>query len=228
MGISTQKPWSAACASSLFALLLSGACLLAIASADDGRPAALISPAAAQDDVMAGRPILFIDAASESPLPPPQADLKRVYYSSSLSIRAATNAVRRDQNQGLTAQRLTGTPLDWAEHDLNFSLNLRSKPSLVTANELAEAFADEVDVQIVDLRGASENVGTSSVSASALRLLPHEFEAALSEISRRRWLVLVDGGNGVANSLAQLASERGYVLVAVLEGGYPAWIANEA
>lgn len=207
-------------------LLLGNASGLAWGTTDKDRPARLVSPAAAHDDVLAGRPILFIDAASESP--PPQAEVKRVYYTNSLSIRAATDAVRRDHSQGLPAQRLTGTPLDWVERGLTFAPELPAKPAVITARALSEAIADEVDVQIVDLRGGANDVGTSSVSANALRLLPHEFEAALPELSRRRWLVLVDDGHGVASAFADLAFARGYVLVAVLEGGYPAWIANES
>ena len=209
------------------ALLLGGTWGLAWGATDEDRPVRLVSPAAAHDGVLAGRPTLFIDAASESP-PPPQAEVKRVYYINSLSIRAATDAVRRDQNQGVPAQRLTGTPLDWVELGLPFATELPARPAVITVRALSEAIADQVDVQIVDLRGAADDVGTSSVSTNALRLLPHEFEAALPEMSRRRWLVLVDDGHGVAHAFADLAFARGYVLVAVLEGGYPAWIANES
>lgn len=227
MGISTRKPWSRARASLVAMLLLGNAWGLAWGATDDDRPARLVSPAAAHDDVLAGRPILFIDAASESP-PPPQIEVKRLYYTNSLSTRAATDAVRRDQNQGLPAQRLTGTPLDWVELGLTFAPELPTKPAVINARALAEAIADEVDMQIVDLRGAADNIDTSSVSANALRLLPHEFEAALPEVSRRRWLVLVDDGHGIANAFADLAFSRGYALVTVLEGGYPAWVANES
>lgn len=228
MSISTRRPWSLGCASLVALALLGSAWNFSVGATDSERPSRLVSPTVVHDDVLAGRPLLFIDAAAASP-PQSGPEVRRVYYTRSPSTRAATEAVRRDQNQGLPAQRLTGTPVDWAELGLALDLSiLESGHSVITPRELAEALADEVDVQIVDLRGAADDVGTSSVSADALRLLPHEFESALPELSRRRWLVLVDDGHGVANAFADLAFARGYVLVAVLEGGYPAWIKTES
>lgn len=188
----------------------------------------MVSPAAVHDDAVAGRPFLLIEVEVDS-LPPPDSEINRVYYSRSMSIREATNAVRRDQSQGLSAQRLVGTPLEWAESGLEFnSPILPSEPLAIGAEELRKAIADEVDVQIVDLRGAADEVETASVSQDALRLMPHEFEEALAELSRRRWLVLVDDGYGVAKVFADLAFAQGFVLVAVLEGGYPAWVEAES
>lgn len=186
-----------------------------------------ISPAGVAELSVASHPFILIDAIGEDS-PASGGDLRRVYYVLGPSIRASVDAVIQDRNSGFQSQRLTGTPLDWSELNLPIGKPvLPTEPLTISARELAQAIADEVDIQLVDLRGSSIEDPLPSISPRALRLFPHEFEEALSELSKRRWLVLIDDGHGLARIFAQDAFSRGYLLTTVLEGGYPAWIADE-
>jgi len=126
----------------------------------------------------------------------------------------------RDRNAtagtGRISQRLTGTPVDWTR------LGLR-----ITPRTLSEAINDEAGLQILDVRGpasadAAENL--RSPFPDARRLLPHEAEALLPKLSKLRWIVVVDDGHRAAEPLADYIFKQGYPLVAILDGGYAAWI----
>lgn len=120
-------------------------------------------------------------------------EIRRIYYTTGISIRAARNAVLRDrQQQGnriilsvQPSQRLTGTPLDWKPLALPVDREAFSeKPRALTPRALSEAIKDGVDIQIVDLRPRPPlSPDASSTQANApeffsfpqtLNLFPHQ------------------------------------------------------
>jgi len=138
----------------------------------------------------------------------------------------------RDRNAtagtGRISQRLTGTPVDWTRLGLRFAMDpLPKAPLRITPRTLSEAINDEAGLQILDVRGpasadAAENL--RSPFPDARRLLPHEAEALLPKLSKLRWIVVVDDGHRAAEPLADYIFKQGYPLVAILDGGYAAWI----
>jgi rhodanese-related sulfurtransferase len=90
---------------------------------------------------------------------------------------------------------------------------------------LSEVFKDSEDVQVVDLRHSDPGRYTQAgyPFPRALRLLPHQIDAEPSPLSKQRWTILIDDGNRVAEPIAERLFQRGYLLIAVLDGGYPAW-----
>lgn len=176
-------------------------------------------------------------------------ETRRVYYTTGISIRASRDAVLRDRQQqgnrmvpsGMTpsiqpSQRLTGTPLDWRQMALPVDREVfTERPRSLTPRALSEAIKDGVDIQIVDLRprpplppDPSSVQATASASLSfpqTLNLFPHQLTEAAPELSKNRWLVLIDDGDGIAVQLAEQLFNQGFLLVGFLEGGYPAWVA---
>jgi rhodanese-related sulfurtransferase len=165
-------------------------------------------------------------------------ELRHVYYTTDISIRAARNAVLRDrQQQGNRAtpstqpsQRLTGTPLDWRRLALPVDREaFAEKRRSLTPRALSEAIKDGVDLQIIDLRPRPppppESSSTPESFPKALNLFPHQLTEAVPELSKSRWLVLIDDGDGIAVQLAEQLFNQGFLLVGFLEGGYPAWVA---
>lgn len=164
--------------------------------------------------------------------------IRRVYYTTGISIRAARNAVFQDRQQqgnrvtslSQPSQRLTGTPLDWKQLALPVDREaFAEKSRAISPRALSEAIKDGVDVQIVDLRPRPPLPPDAKVAAEsfpkALNLFPHQFADAAPELSKSRWLVLVDDGEGTAMQLAEQLFNQGFLLVGFLEGGYPAWVA---
>lgn len=90
-----------------------------------------------------------------------------------------------------------------------------------------KTIADEVGLQVLDVRnsrGAEDPERLRSPFPEARRLMPHEVANELPKLSKRRWLAFVDGGNHDAGPLASDAFKRDFPLVAILDGGYPAWV----
>lgn len=171
-----------------------------------------------------GEPAVLVHLDGKNSIPPVDESVVRVYYTLTPSTRIAADAVLRDGASAARSYRLTGTPLDWEEMHIPLPERLAAGPQSISPAVLASAIADEADLQLVDLRGPASGADAPSIGP-ARRLLPHEFDEALPQFSKRRWLVLVDDGHGAAEAWAHEAFSRGYRLVAVLQGGYPAWVA---
>ncbi len=160
--------------------------------------------------------------------------IRRIYYTTGLSSRLAQNLITQDRNKvqpaaisdtlKLSSQRLTGTPIEWQRIGLKFNQSpLPSKPLLVSPKQLAEAIKDNVDLQVIDLNPALPNAKTTSFP-QALHVLPHELDTELTKLSKQRWVILIDGGNRVAQPISERLFQQGYKLITILEGGYPAWV----
>lgn len=172
-----------------------------------------------------GETVVLVNADEKGRKPRVEQGVTRVYYTLTPSARAAADAVLHDTASAARSYMLMGTPVDWEEMHIPLPERLASKPLSISAATLAQAIADEAGLQLVDLRGTAQDEHAPTIGP-ARRLLPHQFEAALPQFSKRRWLVLVDDGHGDADALAHEAFSGGHRLVAVLQGGYPAWVAT--
>ncbi|MDR1529859.1 MAG: hypothetical protein LBS40_05620 [Burkholderiales bacterium] len=190
-------------------------------------------------------PFVLIDADQLTFIPERDDRIRRIYYTPRISTRAAKNAVlqdrRRQRNRAdhtiQPSQRLTGTPTEWEQFDIEELKVIPKKPLLVTPKELSEAIKDEVDLQIIDLR-PPEKPALASTSAfksdpqksagypfpKALSLMPHQIESALPEISKKRWLIIIDDGHHEAQIIADQLFQQKFMLIGILDGGYPAWV----
>jgi rhodanese-related sulfurtransferase len=196
-----------------------------------------VSPEGVQALLSTNQPFLLVDAEQPGGAKVSAGvQIRYIYYTRSPSFRAAR--VRAVQDRGaaygasqdavkFASQRLTGTPLDWRRLGLKFSLDpLPGKALELTPLQLSEALKDGADLQVVDLRPTSDPATpVAPFAPEALRLMPHQVEAELPKLSKQRWLVFVDGGDGIGASIAQASFSRGYPLATSLKGGYPAWAA---
>jgi rhodanese-related sulfurtransferase len=192
-----------------------------------------ISPEGVQALAAAKLPFILIDA--DGPNVPPvdvSGPARRIYYTAGPYSRSAQNMVARDRKArpvtlseifNSASQRLTGTPLDWQRTGLKFAQSpLPAQPLTLSPQQLADTIKDGADVQIIDLRSLS---GTdASPFPNAIQLLPHQVEGGSLHLSRQRWIVLVDGGGRVAQPIAERLFKQGFLLTAILAGGYPAWV----
>lgn len=159
-------------------------------------------------------------------------EIKRIYYTRTPSFRSAQSLAqkdRRDFQAGSLAQSryLSGTPLDWRSLSLPFGTDpVPSEPIEVSPRTLSEAIKDGVDLQVIDLRPVLPGVSPIALSSvpNTQRLLPHEVDSESAELSKLRWIVLIDDGDRIAKPLAERLFRRGYSLVTILQGGFPAWI----
>jgi rhodanese-related sulfurtransferase len=204
-----------------------------------------ISPEGVRALAGVNQPFLLLDASeSGRAKDSPSAQTRRIYYTNGPSFRAAQAAVMRDRNASASAaainetgvpgsQRLTGTPLDWRRAGLQFIGDpFPSRPLQLTPRQLSEALKDGADLQVIDLRPMPLGAGSGANDAQAapfveqaLRLMPHEVDSELPKLSKQRWIVLVDAGGQVAVPIAESMYQRGFSLVTVLQGGWPAWVA---
>lgn len=189
-----------------------------------------ISPEGVRSLAAANIPFILINADGPNGK---QITARSIYYTSGPSSRPAqtvvaesrrTRAAASSEAISVTSQRLTGTPLDWQRLGLRFDRSpLPTQPGLLTPKQLAESIKDGVDLQIVDLRAPSAGAENSPFP-QVLRLLPHQLEGEPSMLSKQRWIVLIDGGNRVAQPIAERLFRQGHLLTTVLQGGYPAWV----
>jgi rhodanese-related sulfurtransferase len=196
-----------------------------------------ISPEGVQALLSASQPFLLADAEQPGGVKVGDgAQIRFIYYTQGPSFRAAQVRAVQGRNTAsgasqdavkFASQRLTGTPLDWRRMGLKFSLDpVPAKALELTPRQLSEALKDGADLQIVDLRPTSDLAApVAPFTPEALRLMPHQFEAELPKLSKQRWLVFVDGGDGIGASIAQASFRHGYLLATSLKGGYPAWTA---
>lgn len=197
----------------------------AVLAVDTPVSRATVTAEALAQELVGGEQVALINAAM-APANVDVAEPKRVYYSTTLSVRAATVAAQRDRQAGKDARVLLGNDVQWASSRLpHIQGTERNGPVKISPAELAQALADSVDMQLVDIR-ARERFDVATI-ANADWMLPHDFEADMERFSNRRWLLLIDQGDGVADALARAAFARGHVLVAVIDGGFPAWAASE-
>lgn len=167
------------------------------------------------------------DPISVATVPPPE--INTIYYTLGLSKAGARKAATQDrQAKKLHSQVLTGTPLEWDALDLPIRVNISEKKLLkLSPKTLAQALKDSEDILIIDLRDSDKTTVNSLLFKDKIvNLLPHQVKDETKNISKFRWTVLMDDGQGVADYVAEELLANGYVLVGVLDGGYPAWIAE--
>lgn len=157
-------------------------------------------------------------------------EITKIYYSQGISKTNAMKAVRQDrQLKKMQSHVLVGTPLEWQHLNLPFNESVIPRTTLnVSPKSLSEAIKDNEDILIIDLRDNStqKDIKNNLFMGNSVHLLPHQVKQELKNISKLRWTVLVDDGYGVASAQAEELRNAGYVLVAVLTGGYPAWAAD--
>lgn len=193
-----------------------------------------ISPEEAQSLQRSGIGFVLINAEEESSEKGRigAGEIRRIYYTRAPSFRSAQSLAqkdRRDFQTGSLAQSryLSGTPLDWRSLSLPFGEDpVPSEPIEVSPRTLSEAIKDGVDLQVIDLRPVSPGISAAALSSvpDAQRLLPHEVDSESTELSKLRWIVLIDDGDRIAKPLAERLFRRGYSLVTILQGGFPAWM----
>lgn len=171
--------------------------------------------------------LIDVDTVKKDSLPLPSIAERRIYYSTSFPSRNVKDRVLQDRNSrpSIDSQHLTGTPIDW--HRLGLPMQQDPVPRdvlRITPSQLSEAIKENSDIQIIDLRPVSPT-DDHSVSDKVFRLSPAELAINLPDISNKRWTVLIDDGSGLSKSIAENLSQQGYALLAVLDGGYPAWVA---
>lgn len=193
-------------------------------------PPVEISPEGVQKLATANIPFVLLDADAQ--YPPAGAGIRHIYFTLGPWSRSAQNRVLQERRgvansseaAKFSSQRLVGTPLDWQGAGLKFGRNpLPSRPLTISPKQLAESIKDGVDLQIVDLRPQAEG-SEASVAPTARRLMPHQLDGDTGLLAKQRWVILVDGGNRVAQPFAERLFAKGFVLIAVLDGGYPAWV----
>ena len=204
--------------------VLAGIAYLALVpgSASFAAPPEAISPEAARD-LQRQKPIAFLDADAAPEVVPDQRTIL-VFYSQTPVVRTAIAAAEKVANSGGTAKWLTGTPLEWRREGLAIREPEREQPLKLSARQLAAAVKDSTDLQLVDVR--SQEAFDDGHVPTARHKMPHEFDAAQPELSKTRWTILIDDGTHVSEQLARDLARKGYALVAWLEGGYPAWVAE--
>lgn len=179
-------------------------------------------------------PFLLIDADdTSSQIPSSPGPARLIYYTTTPSFRSAQELVRKDRRSRptsfldaikLNSQRLTGTPLEWLRLDLTL-LNEPSftQPLLVSPRQLSEAIKDGVDLQIIDIRSVTPEESEISPFPQVFRWLPHEISGNLAKLSKEKWIVMIGYTTKEVQPLAWELFQKGYLLVTVLDGGYPAW-----
>ena len=205
-----------------------------------------ISPEGVQALIGLNIPFILVDAdeanaknasstINANPNKTPAKLIRHIYYTTSPSFRLAQTLANNDrkatpatsvESAKLASQRLTGTPLEWNQLKLKFDKpSLPAGPLVIKPKQLSEAIKDGVDIQIIDLRPISPNAEASPFPQS-LRVLPHQIETEMPKLSKQRWIVVVDGGNRAAWPIADKLFQEGFLLTTLLEGGYPAWVAE--
>lgn len=193
-----------------------------------------ISPEGVQKLGATNTPFVLLDADErDTSRSAANAPIRRIYYTLGPWSRSAQNKVQQDRkaNAGanpeaekFASQRLAGTPLDWVNVGLKFDRSpLPSRPLSISPKQLGDAIKDGVDLQIIDLRPVDAG-SEASLVPGARRVLPHQLDNDPGLLAKQRWIVLVDAGNRVAQPFADRLFAKGYVLIAVLDGGYPAWV----
>lgn len=193
-----------------------------------------ISPEGVQKLGATNTPFVLLDADERDvPSSAANSSVRRIYYTVGPWSRSAQNKVQQDrkanagaisETEKFASQRLAGTPLDWQSVGLKFNRSpLPSRPLSISPKQLGEAIKDGVDLQIIDLRPLDPG-SEAALAPSARRVLPHQLDNDPGLLAKQRWIVLVDSGNRVAQPFADRLFAKGYVLIAVLDGGYPAWV----
>lgn len=192
-----------------------------------------ITPESVNELIKKNTPFILVKA--DEPVRPGQSTgpIRTIYYSASPSYRAAQVRVNQDRHTDPNSkvplvkpdsQRLTGTPVEWQRLKLPVQPNVTpEKFSKISPKQLSEAIKDSVDLQVIDLRPESPFPGDASPFPNALRWLPHEAIQNIPKLSKEKWVVLVGAGSEDARPIAFELFQKGYVLTAMLEGGYPAW-----
>jgi rhodanese-related sulfurtransferase len=180
-------------------------------------------------------PFLLINADDTNfQIPSSPGPARLIYYTTTPSFRSAQELVTKDRQSKptsfldaikLNSQRLTGTPLEWQRLDLTF-LNepIFMQPLLVSPRQLSEAIKDGVDLQVIDVRSVTPGVSEASSFPRVFRWMPHEVLENLSKLSKEKWTVLIGYTSEDVQPIAWELFEKGYLLTAILDGGYPAWV----
>jgi rhodanese-related sulfurtransferase len=185
---------------------------------------------------MSGAPLVLIDAdkyLDGGNLRPRRQGIQYVFFSHAPGFRVPMEMARRERGADprpvephLASRYLTGTHLDWQFHGIKFERDsVLSGPVRLSAERLSNALRDESDMDIIDLRSPHHRETSPKIPGSR-NLLPHQIETEDVGLDKRRWLVVVDGGDGIAAFIADRLYARGYTLIAVLDGGYPSWLST--
>lgn len=193
------------------------------------KSASAISPESVRKESKLNTPLLFVDVTDSeskvtSTLPDPR--LKVVFFSRKPVIQPARKAAQLMTSNGhAESYWLGGTPLDWQRLELRLGTAIDFHVTQrLSAKELSAAIKDRDDLQIIDLR-SSPDYQEQHIPGSQ-NILPHKVEAALANLSKLRWIVLIDGDGRVAGPIADQVLRGGYHLVCILDGGYRAWVAE--
>jgi len=194
-----------------------------------------VTPEGVKELISSNTPFLLVNAENYNPESHSAPGLTRlIYYTTTPSIRSAKKMTRQDRESNPTgfsdvikqnSQRLIGTPIEWQRMGLIFSHNpIPMQPLKITPSQLSESIKDAVDLQIIDLRPVAPGLTDETPFPQALRWMPHEVLNNLPKLSKEKWTVLVGLSSEDEQPIAFELFQKGYVLTAVLEGGYPAWV----
>jgi rhodanese-related sulfurtransferase len=102
----------------------------------------------------------------------------------------------------------------------------RAAPVRVSAAEMAKALEQRRDLVVVDLRAPSSYAATTVQAKGAVRADAEEIVQTCSTFPRDRGIVLYCDSPGETSSAraAELLTGEGYTRVAVLAGGFAAWL----
>lgn len=152
-------------------------------------------------------------------------ELKTIYFSEGFPEHQVRFIVEKNRDAGVAGSYwLTGTPVEWQEKGLNFPqpLIFNKRPQAISSRVLADAIKDDVPLEIIDLR-PEEEYRLNHIKG-ARQLMPHQVTTQLSTFPKNRWLVFVDAGGRVGETIASEMIARGYPLSVHLRGGFPAWL----
>ena len=194
-----------------------------------------ISPEGVKDLAASNKPFLLVNADDYDPksLSEP-GPIRLIYYTTTPAVRAAKNLTRQDREVTPTdfkeankqnSQRLQGTPIEWQRTGLAFSRNpIPMQVLKISPVQLSESIQDGVNLQIIDVRPVVPGLSNETPFPKAFRWMPHEVITNLPKLSKDKWIVLVGLSSEDVQPIAFELFQKGYVLTAFLEGGYPAWV----
>jgi rhodanese-related sulfurtransferase len=182
--------------------------------------------------------IISIDGEVRASRPIPAAtdfskDVHVVYACWSLSQRRCKDEVLRAASKGRDRTfYLTGTPQEWVAAKIAFpehavemqDVRLRELRT-ISVQDLASARKDGAEFALIDVRSGLQ--GTDATIEGALVIPPVMLSERRDLLPRNGWIVIYDGGDGTAESVATELREAGFSMVVTLNGGFRAWVTSD-